>query len=578
MGSLLSPSSALQIDRDRVSQLFEWLQIGTMTDEYGLHHTEHLAIEFINSFESLKQDDEVRARQLKEYLDSVYEVVETFDEMKMLGKYHRFSKGDLSAWWDMVGKQPHQALQRLLPKKLGKEEYNKWADRVMMGFYIGFNIITLAIGGFACGNVTDLGKFSFLLGDTANTVIASSWNYIDVIGGVVQGWHEIKLGNYGRGTAAIVSSTQLAASTMAANIGAHVTHTVGAAGVAGLTGFSLAACMYIAMITELVTAHQISQTIKLMEAERDKVAGKIKRYHDIEKEIALFQKQKSQYQEKMEKLATLKKEYDTFKRDTLPEQGQLAKLDRSTQDYYLKIDARYKREIQQLEKETKAEGYKIDRKKSDIAAKEVNLDGMDIQKLKNKLTLYNKSIVHEKAKRQNHYRAAKSWGACAIGMTAVAVVAFIVANGATFGAATGLAVGVAAVAVISSLVRSWWVQKQNYVDKLKVSLDGSLNLQERIDKLDFEALGKKFKINFNQRSSHQWYQFHRTDKTLKTYVEEMQYKDPEKAKKLVEALEDKDKSAFIRALKQQRGTFSTEGEDLYKKLGGDETPDGLSLK
>lgn len=613
------PGGAVQFPEDQMRDLFGWLQIKSVEDADSKTDLVKALKDRVGRLSEEKQT------QLNKQLLMIHEVVKNLHEMKILGKFHRFSKGDLSAWWDMVGQNAHRDLIKLFPETPRTEEANKNADRVMTGVYVGLNLLTLALAGLACANVSDLGKLSFMLTGTANTVVASSWNYIDVIGGVVQGWHEMKLGNYGRGTAAIVSSSQLAACTMAGNIGVHV-GTVSAAGFAGLTGFSFAACMYIAMLTDIASAYQIDQKIKKVEEKRDTVLAELK-----QKKEACNEKKRSLQKLQGELHALTMSMKSKIQRDIQAAYALLQKSSARISDLhinysgrkkpanYVELMEKYERETVELEKAytrcVKTREDRIKLLKETIIPREeqaVKTAESGIDTLKQKASLYKKTILYEKAKQADLYRSAKSWGACAIGMTAVAVVAFIVANGATFGAATGIAVGVAAVAVISSIVRAWWVQQKNYEGNLKRSLTEGKPIQDRIDKLNFKVLEKIYGFDFEKTVSHS---FFKSKKSMKAYLEDMQFRDPDKANRLVTTLEngldgvkecmehsnmrlqvegeeiedqvayalknglgdikevaEQSKGHFIRLLKEKRSSLpgSTEGEDLFQALDGSE--------
>jgi hypothetical protein len=81
-----------------------------------------------------------------------------------------------------------------------------------------------------------------------------------------------------------------------------------------------------------------------------------------------------------------------------------------------------------------------------------------------------KAILIEKAHRENHLRSAKSWAACAIAMTAVAVITYITLSGLTFGALPAATLLIVAIAFTTGLIRKWWVTRTDHVENVKIAL------------------------------------------------------------------------------------------------------------
>jgi hypothetical protein len=112
--------------------------------------------------------------------------------------------------------------------------------------------------------------------------------------------------------------------------------------------------------------------------------------------------------------------------------------------------------------------YEIKKCNKNIAVLSAKLTD-DSEKSEDTKATIRKAIQIEKAKKEDHIRAAKSWAGCAIAMTAVAIIAYITLSGLTFGALPAATIAVAAVAVVSGLIRRWWVNRVNNVDLLVTS-------------------------------------------------------------------------------------------------------------
>lgn len=87
-----------------------------------------------------------------------------------------------------------------------------------------------------------------------------------------------------------------------------------------------------------------------------------------------------------------------------------------------------------------------------------------------KREIIQKALFIEQAQRENHIRNAKSWAACAIAMTAVAVISYVALSGMTFGALPAVTVLIAAMAFASAMMRHWWVGRVNHVENVKTCL------------------------------------------------------------------------------------------------------------
>ncbi len=163
---------------------------------------------------------------------------------------------------------------------------------------------------------------------------------------------------------------------------------------------------------------------------------------------------------------------------------------------------------------------------------QVQNDDVEEVKVKDKCLSLQKIILFEKAKRENHKRSALAWGACAIGMTAVATISYITLSGLTFGVLPAVTVAVAAVATLSGVARTAWVKHKDHVENLKTSLKNdqlnALNVSlKRCKDKKFLSPDETVTIGlFNKKT------------TLRTYLEEMMIHNPTKFQTLLRILQD----------------------------------------
>lgn len=500
-----------------------------------------------------------KAQALESYLFAMYEFVKDLKASAVLDKYTRFSKGIINAWWEMIGAGAEKDLKAIFPyapTALKSEKPNEYADKIMTGVYLGLNIAGCALAAFALGSV-NLGNLGVLAGGTATSATAATWNYIDVIGGVVQGWHEMGAGNYYKGTSLFVSSGQLTASTLAANIGQAV-GTVGGAAAVGLTGFSFAACMFIACGADLASIYQTNKRIKALETKQTPVMSEIKL---LQPEIQTL---------KCRKDMIMSSPAYTTARDGV--KSATIELGKSRARGCLED---IKRDEQKLTG-AKLALQDITSEIKDIQAEIKPLE-LKLKKLKMKNALYNKTILHEKAKKANLGRSATSWAACGVAMTAVAVAGFLAANVATMGGLAALTVAVAGVAVLTGLIRKWWVQRRDYEANLKTALDKGL--EERIGSLPKDTL-EDAGIHLDRKAELKSFKLFKSTNTLRTYLKEMMYKDLNKAEALIKALEETppNKDTFKAILAQKRDSLDmgkTTGAKLFDAMDskGSDTDD-----
>jgi|GEM_PF-4150220 len=184
-----------------------------------------------------------------------------------------------------------------------------------------------------------------------------------------------------------------------------------------------------------------------------------------------------------------------------------------------------------------------------------------IKRYQERSILIRKSILIEKAKRDNHIRSAKSWAACAFAMTAVAVAAYVGLSAVTLGAVPIATVLIGFVAFLTGVIRKKIVSNVDYVANAQKGLTGENSLFNRLNKL-IDA--KPPIIDFTRAVKIDG----KKDITMKLYLEELIAKDPEKATNLIYALENKKMDDFEAHLKKYRWVSSgmTTGFKIFKAL------------
>jgi len=147
-----------------------------------------------------------------------------------------------------------------------------------------------------------------------------------------------------------------------------------------------------------------------------------------------------------------------------------------------------------------------------------------------------KSILIEKAQRANHIRNAKAWAVCAIAMTAVAVISYAALSGLTFGALPAATVAIAGVALLSSIVRKWWVGHKDHVKNLKETLQHKEEPM-LLDRLN--QVGNKLGDVYTKKVTVITSGFFKTTLSFRTYLEDLLVENPKKLNTILLLLEDK---------------------------------------
>ena len=192
-----------------------------------------------------------------------------------------------------------------------------------------------------------------------------------------------------------------------------------------------------------------------------------------------------------------------------------------------------------------------------------------------------KAIYIESAQRENHLRSAKSWMACGVAMTLIAVAGYVALSGLTFGALPIATAVFAGAAFITGLIRKWWVGRVDHVANVKDAFlkkksgDGEKSLAERLQKcLDADSGMVNGRLTVPGLSI-----FGDVEIKFQDYLKNMLVKNPKKLEAMLDLYEKAESEArytgltnMLNALKQHRnykifgGFGKTTGEKIYAAL------------
>ncbi len=145
--------------------------------------------------------------------------------------------------------------------------------------------------------------------------------------------------------------------------------------------------------------------------------------------------------------------------------------------------------------------------------------------LEQKKLALQKAILIEKANYENHIRSAKAWAGCAGAMMLIAAISIIALSGLTFGALPAATVIISATAVVSGLIRAWWVKRKDHVKNVKdsiKSLDGEKNRLEKLNTC-LEQIKNKWQWEVNKEVEISGKKI-----SFRSYLEDLLVKDPQK--------------------------------------------------
>lgn len=148
-----------------------------------------------------------------------------------------------------------------------KNTRTKSFDSKMASVYLGLTVVGLALSVLV--NV-DFKVYEMLKSDLSRDVQGFAWNYFDTIGGIAQADRQLSQGEAVIGYANLLASAQLAACSIIANIATFSSAiTLPASTIAGLTGFSFAACMVMSCIIESHEALECNKRAKELQEQLD---------------------------------------------------------------------------------------------------------------------------------------------------------------------------------------------------------------------------------------------------------------------------------------------------------------------
>jgi hypothetical protein len=185
------------------------------------------------------------------------------------------------------------------------------------------------------------------------------------------------------------------------------------------------------------------------------------------------------------------------------------------------------------------EFYAISQCKKRINQFEMVLERNDISD--EEKAIINQAIYIERAKCENHTRAAQAWIACTVAMFAVATVAYIAASAASFGVLPIISIAVTSLAILSGFLRTHWVNQKNHVSEVKKSFEKNKqgeSLLTRLEKM-INHPPEKYKYLFNPNFIFPSYfsSFYR--KSYISYLKELVVKDAKKLEEILDKLDGK---------------------------------------
>lgn len=162
---------------------------------------------------------------------------------------------------------------------------------------------------------------------------------------------------------------------------------------------------------------------------------------------------------------------------------------------------------------------------------------------------------HQGAKEKDHARSAKGFAALTIVMGTIATVSFLALSGVTMGALPAATVVLSAAALGANYLRHKWAAKTSHASNLAESK--ALNLIEQRKNITNHQCGIDLDNPIELKSSllgkvSAKLAGRKSTMTFREYFDDLILNDPRKAKKVMDAYQKNDKSAFKAALKQKR--------------------------
>lgn len=192
----------------------------------------------------------------------------------------------------------------------------------------------------------------------------------------------------------------------------------------------------------------------------------------------------------------------------------------------------------------------IEKSKARIKALEMHLATLPLSSPER--AIVKKSLLIEKAICADHKRSAKALLVGTIAMMALAIITYVALSGVSFGALPAATIVLASIALITAIIRKWWVMHVDHVSNAKESLatetDKPQSLFDRLHAaIDNQALGLDFTSEIDI-SGKFFFDHHKI--SLKAYLEELAIQNPKKLAEIVEALEQSDSIKFATVIKE----------------------------
>jgi hypothetical protein len=173
----------------------------------------------------------------------------------------------------------------------------------------------------------------------------------------------------------------------------------------------------------------------------------------------------------------------------------------------------------------------------------------DEKTIKEKRIHLEHALVVERARRDNHLRHAKSWQYCSIAMLAITAITFAALGALSFGALPAVTAAIGMIAIATTVIRKYVVNKIDHVEQAKLAKEKSLVnrlLDFEKEELEFEHNGQTVRLNLGTtiNVSNGCLGMFAKQMTIKQYLTEMMHKDANKAESILNAISSKSLSAL----------------------------------
>lgn len=200
----------------------------------------------------------------------------------------------------------------------------------------------------------------------------------------------------------------------------------------------------------------------------------------------------------------------------------------------------------------------IERNQARIANQRIKLLEEELAKVREAADLNPDKIEHleyaillEKANRQNHLRQATSWKWSAGVMLTATVVSVLALSTLSLGAVPAISAGIAALAILTTMVRRWWANSVDHTSFAQKARDNNqLAELDGIGDQEIQFDDGRGTLSLKTPIKIGWGPFKQT-KTFGEVLKEMLFQDYQKANKLIIAFKGRNAGPFLEALEEK---------------------------